>query len=103
SFSTVGNMTAALTGLALGVMVAMPFGLKVWQAMFLIGAVPALFSVLVLAKLKEPQKWVDARAHGVKTGVKFGSYASLLGNPRWRKNAWCGLVMCSAGIIGLWG
>ncbi len=103
SFSTVGNMTAAIIGLALGLMTAMPLGLKVWQVLFLVGAVPALFSVLVLAKLKEPQKWVDARAHGAKTGVKFGSYAVLLGHPRWRKNAWLGLIMCSAGIIGLWG
>jgi MFS family permease len=35
--------------------------------------------------------------------VKFGSYANLLGHPRWRKNAWLALAGCSAGIIGLWG
>jgi MFS family permease len=103
SFSTMGNMTAALIGMGLGAMAVIPLGLKSWQAMFLIGALPAFFSVLVLRKLKEPKKWVDARAAGVKTGAKFGSYAVLLGHPRWKKNAWLGLVMCSAGIIGLWG
>ena len=103
SFSTLGNITAALIGMGLGTLVLMPFGLKVWQTLFLVGSLPAFFSVLVLRKLKEPKKWIDARAAGVKTGVKFGSYAVLLGHPRWRKNAWLGLVMCSAGIIGLWG
>ncbi|MEY2879042.1 MAG: putative sialic acid transporter, partial [Verrucomicrobiota bacterium] len=103
SFSTLGNMSAALIGMALGAMAVIPFGLKAWQAMFLVGALPAFFSVIVLRKLKEPQKWVEAKAAGVKAGVKFGSYAVLLGHPRWKKNAWLGLVMCSAGIIGLWG
>ena len=103
SFSTLGNMSAALIGMGLGAMAVIPLGLKVWQAMFLIGALPAFFSVLVLRKLKEPKKWVDARAASATTGVKFGSYSVLLGHPRWRKNAWLGLIMCSAGIIGLWG
>lgn len=103
SFSTLGNITAACIGISLGTIAMMPFGLKVWQVMFLVGALPALFSVVVLRKLKEPQRWVDARAHGALTGVRFGSYSALLGDPRWRKNAWLGLIMCSAGIIGLWG
>lgn len=103
SFSTLGNITAACIGIGLGTIALMPFGLKVWQVMFLVGSLPALFSVIVLRKLKEPQRWVDARAHGAVAGIKFGSYAALLGHPRWRRNAWLGLVMCSAGIIGLWG
>jgi MFS family permease len=56
-----------------------------------------------MSRLKEPEKWVKAREAGLKTGVKFGSYASLLGNPKWRGNAWFALIACSAGIIGLWG
>src|SRR5204863_6087347 len=60
-------------------------------------------SVFVLAKLKEPQKWVDAKAAGAVKGVKFGSYANLLTNPKWARNAWVALIACSAGIIGLWG
>jgi hypothetical protein len=56
-----------------------------------------------LAKLKEPEKWVKAKAEGVKAGVKFGSYFSLLKHPTWSKHAWLGLILCSAGIVGLWG
>jgi MFS family permease len=59
--------------------------------------------VFILAKLKEPQKWVDAKAAGKISGIKFGSYGSLLSHPKWRKHAWGGLILCSAGIIGLWG
>lgn len=106
SVSTWGNLLAGLIGMGLGLLAArhlLPFGLKHWQAMFLVGAFPAFLCVFVMRRLKEPQKWVDAKAAGAKAGVKFGSYASLLGHPRWRKHAWLGLIACSAGIVGLWG
>ena len=103
SLSTVGNLAAGLIGMAIGAMAVLPWGLKPWQAMFLVGALPAFLCVFVMSKLKEPQKWVDARAAGLKVGIKFGSYASLLGHPRWRRHAWFALIACSAGIIGLWG
>jgi hypothetical protein len=81
----------------------LPFDLRPWQALFLVGALPAFLCVFVMRKLKEPEKWVRARAEGTKRGIKFGSYRSLLSHPRWRKNAWLGLIACSSGIIGLWG
>jgi drug/metabolite transporter (DMT)-like permease len=81
----------------------LPGGLTTWQAMFLVGSTPAFLCVFILAKLKEPQKWVDAKAAGKISGIKFGSYGALLSHPRWRKHAWAGLALCSAGIIGLWG
>ncbi len=71
--------------------------------MFLAGAVPAFLCVFILAKLKEPERWTKAKAEGVKAGVKFGSYFTLLKHPTWSKHAWLGLVLCSAGIVGLWG
>ena len=103
ALSTVGNIAAGLIGMAIGAAAALPFGLKPWQMLFIIGAAPALLSVFVLARLKEPTKWVDARAESVRRGIKFGSYRALLGHPRWRRHAWVGLIACSAGIIGLWG
>lgn len=54
-------------------------------------------------KLKEPQKWVHARAAGRATGARFGSYASLFGEARWRKPALFGMLLCVAGVVGLWG
>jgi MFS family permease len=106
SLSSWGNIAAGLMGMGIGLLAAknfLPSGLKAWQAMFLAGSVPAFLCVFVLARLKEPEKWTQARAEGVKTGVKFGSYAALLRHPTWSKHAWLGLLLCSAGIIGLWG
>ena len=44
-----------------------------------------------------------ARAQGKIDGVRFGSYASLLGEARWRKPALFGMLLCVAGVVGLWG
>lgn len=103
SLSTVGNIMAALLGMGIGAMAVLPLGLKPWQAMFLIGALPAFLCVFVMGRLKEPQKWIDARDAGAIKGVKLGSYAVLLKHPKWKRHAWYGLIACSAGIIGLWG
>ena len=106
SLSSWGNITAGLIGMGIGLLAAksfLPFGLKSWQAMFLVGALPAFLCVFILARLKEPEKWTKAKAEGVKAGVKFGSYFSLLKHPTWSRHAWLGLVLCSAGIVGLWG
>ena len=106
SLSSWGNIAAGLVGMGIGILAVrrlLPFGLKAWQGMFLVGAVPAFLCVFVLARLKEPEKWVRAKADADKRGVKFGSYFSLLKHPTWSKHAWLGLVLCSAGIIGLWG
>ena len=106
SLSTWGNILAGLIGMGIGALAArhfLPFGLKAWQAIFLVGAVPAFLCVFILRRLKEPEKWVRARDAGVKSGIKFGSYARLLGHPRWARHAWLGLVLCLAGIVGLWG
>jgi MFS family permease len=103
SLSTVGNMVAGLIGMGIGALAVLPLGLKPWQAMFLIGALPALLCVPIIRSLQEPEKWIRAREQGAARGIKFGSYAHLLGHPRWRKNAWLGLVLCCAGVVGLWG
>ena len=69
----------------------------------MIGAVPALLCVFLQLRLKEPEKWVHARAHGQLTGKQFGSYLSLFGEAQWRKPALLGMCLCIAGVVGLWG
>jgi len=106
SLSLVGNVGAGLTGMGIGALAArqlLPFHLQTWQVLFLLGALPAFLAVLVMRRVREPQKWVAAREAGVGSGIRFGSYRALLTNPRWSRNAWCGLIACSAGIVGLWG
>jgi len=106
SLSTWGNVAAGFIGMGIGAAAAarwLPSGLKPWQALFLVGALPALMCVFIMRRLKEPEKWVRARAEGAKRGLKFGSYAVLLRHPRWRRHAWFGLIACTSGIVGLWG
>jgi MFS family permease len=105
ALSAVGNVTAGVISIWMGSLVTS----KVitpqwsWKLMFLIGALPAFLCVFLQWRLKEPEKWVKAREEGRKTGVAFGSYASLFGEARWRKPALLGMVLCVAGVIGLWG
>ncbi len=108
--SVLGNCTAALIAMTLGSMqergqftgmTMLGFDLVPWRIMFLIGVIPGLLVVLIQARLKEPEKWLKARAAG---GVKkAGSYTELLGDPLWRKHAILGLLLAVAGVIGLWG
>lgn len=105
ALSAVGNIAAGLISMAVGSLVASQV-LKAdtsWKVMFLVGAIPALICGLFSWKLKEPEKWVRAREEGRRTNVAFGSYASLFGEARWRKPALLGMVLCIAGVIGLWG
>ena len=104
ALSAVGNITAGCVAIILGSLegTTIEAGMS-WKYMFLIGALPAFLCVFILMRLKEPEKWVKARAEGKLTGAKFGSYASLFGEARWRRPALLGMCLCIAGVVGLWG
>jgi MFS family permease len=109
SLSAVGNVTAGLIAVLVGwsQVSAVMGGAKpagdFWKYLFWIGAAPAFLCVFIQIRLKEPEKWVKAREEGRKTGARFGSYASLFGEARWRKPALLGMLLCVAGVVGLWG
>ncbi len=105
ALSAVGNISAGLISIGIGSLVASGTIAPSWswKLMFLIGAIPAFLCVFLQLRLKEPEKWVRAREEGRRTGVAFGSYGSLFGESRWRKPALLGMVLCIAGVIGLWG
>jgi MFS family permease len=67
--------------------------------MFIIGALPAMLSVLVMRRLKEPEKWQRAAT----ASVQLGSMTELFSDPRWRRNAIVGMLLAFAGVVGLWG
>ena len=92
ALSAVGNITAAVIGMV---------GTD-WKTMFLIGTAPALLSLLVRRRLKEPERW---QAVSTTEGVakQMGSYSELFGNPTLRYRAFIGLLLASSGVIGLWG
>ena len=105
ALSAVGNVTAGVVSMFIGSLESrgvIPAG-RGWTYMFLVGAIPAFLCVFIQMRLKEPEKWVKAREAGRITGVKFGSYTALLGDPRWRSPALLGMLLCVSGVIGLWG
>ncbi len=105
ALSAVGNITAGVIAMVLGNLASngtIADG-NMWKIMFLVGALPAFLCVFIQIRLKEPEKWVQARESGRATGVRFGSYAAMLGEPRWRTPALFGMLLCVAGVIGLWG
>ena len=104
ALSAVGNVTAGLIGILVGWLETFRIvpG-SAWRWMFLIGALPAFLCVFIQMRLKEPEKWVKARAAGKASGVKFGSYVALLGDARWRSRALVGMLLCVSAVVGLWG
>jgi MFS family permease len=109
SLSAVGNVTAGGIAILVGwIQVSVVQGggkasPDFWKYLFWVGALPAFLCVFIQIRMKEPEKWVLAREAGRKTGARFGSYGSLFGEARWRKPALLGMMLCVAGVVGLWG
>ncbi len=105
ALSAVGNISAALIGMGIGQLErsgTVPIGWG-WRIMFLIGALPALLALVIRARLKEPERWVAAKAAGLVKENNLAYYRELFGTPRWRRNAVIGLLLACTGVIGLWG
>jgi MFS family permease len=104
AMSAFGNIVAGVAAIGLGYWALLhPGDASGWRSLFKFGALPALICVYFQFRMKEPEKWVAARAQGKIDGVRFGSYTSLLGKGRWRKPALFGMLLCVAGVVGLWG
>ncbi len=100
ALSAVGNVTAGLCAMA----VAKMDPTQSWKYLFWIGALPAFLCIFIMLRLKEPEKWVEARAASRAVGGrKMGSYSDMFGEARWRTPALLGMVLCIAGVVGLWG
>ena len=66
ALSTVGNISAAVTSMSLGHLeqsgvLGTVGGWAAWRWMFVVGAVPAILVVLVRRRLREPDRWLEAR------------------------------------------
>ena len=99
ALSTIGNMMAALAGVFLGQLERSGAINDAWRDLFLVGALPAPLALLVMAKLREPEPWVTARAKG----ANLGSLRHLLSDAHLRRNSLAGMALAFAGVVGLWG
>jgi MFS family permease len=102
ALSAIGNISAAVIGMAMGPLVRSGVVSSSWRPMFVIGAVPALLALVIRWRLREPERWQQASREGGITH-KLGSYRELFRHPLWRKHALLGLCLAFSGIVGLWG
>jgi MFS family permease len=103
--SALGNVSAAFIGLALAPLeAANALGdWKPWRYMFVIGAVPALLTLLIRRRLKEPERWQSMRDEAAAGKQKLGSMSEMFADRRWRRHAILGLLLAIPGVVGLWG
>lgn len=102
ALSAIGNVSAAFINMGLGVAEGEGLISSPWRIMFCIGALPALLTIIIRRKLKEPEAWQKTKQQSAATGTKAGSYRELFSHPTWRKHALLGLVLACSGVIGLW-
>src|SRR6185503_832 len=97
SSSVIGIWMATLVGIFVGAN---------WRIAYLIGILPALLTIWVRARVKEPVKWqAEAdRLQTSETGRKeLGSFRELLGTPIWRRRALLGCALAAIGLATFWG
>jgi len=95
---------SSVIGATMGAGLGMVFtGDHDWRWAFLVGVLPALLVVWVLASIKESEKWQAAAAKGPQEAKpKAGSLSELLGTPQWRKRALIGLGLAAVGLGTYW-
>jgi MFS family permease len=103
ALSAFGNIAAAIIGFVFAYLEYKQVIPSAWRMMFVIGTVPAALALLIFRRLKEPERWQAAAAKSTLRERLQAYFRALFESPRWAKNAVLGLVLASAGIIGLWG
>ncbi len=101
AFSAFGNVSAAFISLGLLELLARGVIDTHWRWMFSAGIIPALLSIIVFRRLREPGAWLKVMAAGGKK--KAGSIIELFRDPFCRPRAIVGLLLAASGVVGLWG
>jgi MFS family permease len=69
-----------------------------WRAMFLVGVVPVIVSIIVLLRVKETDKWERNVAHAVKQASPLRAIFSR----QYRQRTLVAATLLTVAIIGLW-
>ncbi|MHC4404521.1 MAG: MFS transporter [Planctomycetota bacterium] len=94
------SVIGATMGSGLGMVLT---GGQDWRWAFLIGVLPALLVVWVLASIKESEKWQAATSDGPRQAKrKGGSLVELFSVAQWRNRALIGLGLASVGLGTYW-
>jgi MFS family permease len=97
SSSVIGIWMATLVGIVIG---------SNWRYAYLIGILPALLTIWVRIRVKEPEKWQEEAEKLQESGSgrkQLGSFKELLGTPMWRRRALLGCALAAIGLATFWG
>lgn len=99
--SVIGTYLAVLAG---AFIVGNPaLGENAWRWAFVIGAVPAVLTLWIRWKLREPEQWVQARQRSKSDATKRTGRVMDLFAPGLRKNTLMGLILATVGLATFWG
>jgi MFS family permease len=70
-----------------------------WRAMFLCGLTPALLTLYIIFKVKEPERWAQKAA---TVAAKAASPLAQIFNAQNRRRTWVNTALLTVAIIGLW-
>ncbi len=102
--SALGNVAAGLINLTITSFIAPELA---WRWIFFIGALPALLIIVILAYIREPEKWKAARAEALKHKAEgkanAGSILALFTDANVRRHTLIGASIATIGVIGFWG
>ena len=74
-----------------------------WRPMFVVGVAPALVALLVRLWVKEPERWVRARAAERQAGNARPQKLAELFAPGLARSTWVGSGLAFVAVFGLWG
>ena len=70
-----------------------------WRVMFFIGVVPAAVAIFARMKVKEPERWLEARKRAVTRRLTLAELFS----PAMRRDTLVGSALAFVAVFGLWG
>jgi MFS family permease len=74
-----------------------------WRLIFLVGVAPAIVAMIVRLWVKEPERWVKARAAELQSGTARVRRLAELFAPGLRRSTLVGSALAFVAVFGLWG
>ena len=101
--SAIGNIAAAVLKNCFDHLQQLGVLAESWRWIFLAGATPAALVLLTTWRMREPESWLQLQREGrLPAGGIAAPYVQLLRDTVWRKNLTIGVLLASAGVVGLW-
>lgn len=70
-----------------------------WRWLFAVGILPAILTVFIRFKIREPEKWTAAKQAESKSGA-LAPVSEVFSHPIWRRNIIVAMIIGAVGIAG---